>query len=126
MWMVKIFQNVDFGIEVLFQLLVELVHVNGLDGDIAWLLLLQPLNISTTDQEASSGKQQADTRQKSTLQSNEGSKQHLTKKLLDGTLIATHRHGPFVNSSKASPANLLKSSEASDCHFWLCRISRPP
>ncbi len=38
-WVMQAFEYVDLGVEVLFKLLVELVQVDRLDSDIAWLLL---------------------------------------------------------------------------------------
>lgn len=39
MRVMKTFQDVDFRVEVLLQLLVELVQVDGFDGYKAWFLL---------------------------------------------------------------------------------------
>ena len=39
---------------------------------------------------------------------------------------STYRHGSFINRSKAPPANFLQSSVATDGHFLVCWISRPP
>lgn len=38
---------------------------------------------------------------------------------------ATYRLGSFVNRRKASPANLLQSSVATDSHFLMCWIFSP-
>lgn len=43
-----------------------------------------------------------------------------------GVGTATYRPRSFVNRSKASSANLLQSSVATDSHFLVCWISSPP
>ena len=40
--------------------------------------------------------------------------------------MATYGRRSLVNGSKASPAYLLKSPEATDCHFLVCRVSSLP
>lgn len=39
MWVMKAFQDVDFRVQVLLQLLVKFIQVDGLDSNIARLLL---------------------------------------------------------------------------------------
>ncbi len=38
-WMMEAFQDVNFRVEVLFEFLVELVHIYRLDRNEAWFLL---------------------------------------------------------------------------------------
>lgn len=45
--MMKAFQNVNLGVKVFLQLFVELVQVDGFDGDVARLLLQSTTIIST-------------------------------------------------------------------------------
>ena len=39
MWVVEVSQNLDLGVEVLFQLLVQLLQIDGFDSDVTGLFL---------------------------------------------------------------------------------------
>lgn len=44
--MVEAFEDVDLGVQILFQFLVELVHIHRLDGDKAWFFLYEIRQVS--------------------------------------------------------------------------------
>lgn len=46
MWMVESLEDMDFRVQVLFQLFVKLLHVDRLDGDVAGLFLFEDKLIS--------------------------------------------------------------------------------
>ena len=111
-------------IEVVLQFLVELVQVDGFDGNIARLFLPRVKNISICLLDNVMGTLDDDRvwmmKQQSILDEAEGNGD------MGKVRMTTHRSRSFVYGSKASPADLIQSSVSTDSHLLVCWISRPP
>ena len=113
-----------FRVEIVFQFLVELVQIDGFDGNVTRLFLSKVKSISicllddlmaTFDDDRFKMMEQ-----QSILDEAEGNGDK------GKVRMATHRPRSFVYGSKASPADLIQSSVSTDSHLLVCWISRPP
>ena len=113
-----------FRVEVVFQFLVELVQIDGFDGNIARLFLSKVKSVSICLLDKLMSTVDSDRvqmmKQQSILDEAEGNSN------MGRVRTATYRPRSFVYGSKASPADLIQSSVSTDSHLLVCWISRPP
>ena len=111
-------------VKVVLQFLVELMQVDGFDGNIARLFLskVKSISICLLDNFVATfdGDGVQMMKQQSILDEAEGNGD------MGKVGMATHRPRSFVYGSKASPADLIQSSVSTDSHLLVCWISRPP